>query len=338
MHSVKKILWQSKSQLVSDSFHQHRLLNGANGGNAYDVQAMNVLAEKYALSVGDDAVLKKGESLLTYWNRVRKIKPAEDVIIMEPYPIVFGKRHPGKIYIGMIHHVDDHLGSSTIKHKWFFNRLKKRLRELDMVVTVSSYWKNYLESIGCNRVHVIYNSFDANEFSHTEDELKKFRRQYNLPENKPVLYIGNASRQKGVYDVYEALKNHDYYLVMTGATNQAADLPVHYLNLERKEYQLLLAAAAAVLCMSKMVEGWNRIAHEALLSRTPVIGSGSGGMKELLDGAGQLTSSPANLAEAVENTLRHKERFTQSGFEYASRFDLNYFSAEWNGLIQSVLK
>lgn len=335
---MKKILWQSKSQLVFDSFYERRLLPGANGGNAYDVHTLNVLAEKYPVSVSEDAVLKKGESLLVYWNRMRNVKPVEDVIIMEPYPVVFGKRYKGKIHIAMIHHIDDHLGSSTIKHRWYFNRLKKKLREMDVVVTVSSYWKNYLESMGCKSVKVIYNSFAPDQFVHTDSELKKFRHQYGLPENKPVLYIGNATRQKGVYDVYEALKNREYYLVMTGETNLAEDLPVHYLNLGKKEYTQLLATADAVICMSKMVEGWNRIAHEALLSRTPVIGSGSGGMKELLDRAGQLTASPAQLAEAVSTILLHKESFAQRGFEYVSRFDQKYFSEEWNGLIRSVQK
>ena len=46
---------------------------------------------------------------------------------------------------------------------------------------------------------------------------------------------------------------------------------------------MLLQAASVAVTMSKFNEGWCRTAHEAMLCKTPVVGSGMGGMGELLE-------------------------------------------------------
>ncbi len=42
-----------------------------------------------------------------------------------------------------------------------------------------------------------------------EKEIIKFKLTYKIPEGKTVIYAGNANRQKGVYEVYNALKDKD---------------------------------------------------------------------------------------------------------------------------------
>ena len=87
-----------------------------------------------------------------------------------------------------------------------------------------------------------------------------------------------------------------------------------------------------------MTEGWNRIAHEALLSHTPVIGSGVGGMAELLDGAGQaIVKDPAQLPQVLNNVLKEKKALGEKGYQYASQFDRQYFTKSWTQLIQNLL-
>ena len=54
------------------------------------------------------------------------------------------------------------------------------------------------------------------------------------------------------------------------------------MKLSFQEYLILLKASTVVLTMSLFKEGWCRVAHEALLLGTPVIGSGAGGMTEVL--------------------------------------------------------
>ena len=58
--------------------------------------------------------------------------------------------------------------------------------------------------------------------------------------------------------------------------------------------------------MSKFLEGWNRTAHEAMLCRTPVIGSGTGGMRELLLGGQQIICEDIKtLPEIVDYAIKN---------------------------------
>ena len=334
---MKKILWQTRTRVTAGSFRDRCLSPVANGGNAYDYFAAMALSETYDVQMSEAALVQAGESTWSYWLRMRKDRPEADVVVCEPYPIVFARRYPGIRRIGMIHHIDDDLGRSSFGHSWFFRRLKRRLTELDMVITVSVYWKKYLEEIGCPRVKVIYNSFDPAAYAVGRQDIAEFRGRHGIPADRPVVYIGNAARQKGVYDVYEALKEKPYYLLMSGPRNLAPDLPVHYLAVDRKDYLTMLAAAEAVVVFSRMTEGWNRVAHEALLCGTPVVGSGVGGMRELLEGAGQRISPEASgLAEAVADVIQQRAHYVSRGQAFVRQFDMEYFRAAWLQALQEV--
>ncbi|HRH65940.1 MAG TPA: glycosyltransferase [Bacteroidia bacterium] len=327
---MKKIIWQTKTHLVSDSFRDQCLSPAANGGNAYDFYSALCLKEKYEVEMSAMALLQAGESTLSYWRRMRKDIPKADAVVCEPYPVVFGKRISGIKYAGMIHHIDDVLGKSSVKHAWYFGRLKRRLVKLDMVITVSAFWKSYLENLGCRNVRVIYNSFDSASCSVKPEAVESFKRTHDIPSDKPLVYIGNASRQKGVYEVYEALRNEPYYLVMSGPQNHAPDLPVKYVKVDHDEYLTMLTASAAVITFSKMIEGWNRIAHEALLCGTPVIGSGVGGMRELLEGAGQkIVTEAGGLSVALQDVIMNRTALAEKGRNFVSRYDMSYFRHAW---------
>ena len=335
---MTKILWQARSPVVYSSFKKGVLDPAASGGNAYDYTAAKILSEQFDVEMNEQAVGRPGESKFRYWRRMSEFKTDAEIIINESYAVVFGKTNSGVHSVAMIHHIYDDLGKNSLRHKWFFYRLKRRLQLMDLIITVSEYWKNYLEEIGCKNVKVIYNSFSPDEYEIAENDVKAFRKKMDLDESKPLVYIGNAHRQKGVYETYEALKDKGYELIMTGVKNYAADLPVRFVSLTRREYVCLLHAADLVITFSQMPEGWNRIAHEALLCKTPVIGSGAAGMRELLENAGQeIAKNGDELAKKAGEVLSHADRYARLGYDYVKKFDMKYFSNAWisamNGLI-----
>jgi glycosyltransferase involved in cell wall biosynthesis len=315
------------------------LLPSANGGNAYDVQAAWALAGFHDVTVSQQSYRRPGEGMLSYWSRLRRIRTSAQVVVREPFPVVFGRFSAGVKYIAMIHHIDDRLERKSVWHRWYFSRLKKRLAALDLVVTVSDYWAGYLRSLGCRNVRVIHNSFDPSHYRATAESVSGFRAKFGLAADRPVVYIGNASRQKGVHKVYEALKDQGYLLVMSGPRNDASDLPVRYLSLEREDYLLLLQSCDAVICMSEMKEGWNRIAHEAMLCGTPVAGNGAGGMLELLEGGRQaVVGDPAELPGIVRQLLARREQYAADGRSFAERFNLDYFRSSWLTAVESLFQ
>ncbi len=333
-----RILWQSRTPVVSECFRQQKLLPAANGGNAYDVQSAWQLSSKFDVTMSEVSIKRPGEGMISYWTRMQRIRDEAEVVIREPYPVVFGRFSKNVRYIGVVHHIDDQLSRKSIKHRWYFARLKKRLSALDLVVTVSEYWAEYLRGIGCRNVRVIYNSFNPADYAVPVDEVRAFVNRVGLPTDRPIIYIGNASRQKGVYEVYHALKDAGYHLVMSGPKNLAPDLPVHYLCLDRADYLRLLNACSAVVCMSQITEGWNRIAHEAMLCNVPVIGNGKGGMLELLRGGGQaVVVDTKMLADVIASVLKDRKQVAAHGLHYASKFNLEYFRKAWVDAVEAVL-
>lgn len=333
-----KVIWQSKNSIIADSINSGKLLPGNNGGNAYDFSAAMALKKKFDVHADEKAVMKEKENVFQYWARRKFVSTPADITIQEPYPVLFGKVNSGSKQVAMIHHIDDDFNNRSLKHKWFLKRLKKNLPKVDLVIAVSGYWENYLRSIGCEKTKVIYNSFNVEDYSVRANLVDQFKTKYGFISSRPLVYIGNAQREKGVYEVYEALKNSSCQLVMTGYRNLAADLPVKYLNLSREEYLCLLQAADVTITMSHLLEGWNRIAHESLLSRTPVIGSGKGGMKELLEGAGQkMVTDFSLLPGVVEEVIQNRIDLAEGGFLFASKFSKSYFENEWITTISDLL-
>jgi glycosyltransferase involved in cell wall biosynthesis len=88
--------------------------------------------------------------------------------------------------------------------------------------------------------------------------------------------------------------------------------------------------------MSKFREGWNRTAHEAMLCKTPVIGSGLGGMRELLEGGSQIICEDFDdLKERIWYVLDHPE-LGENGHAFAKQFTVKRFEEEWQNLIDSL--
>ena len=232
--------------------------------------------------------------------------------------------------IAVIHHIDSSHsnGISTLYQRFCDKALFRNKRNFAKIVTVARCWKKQLESAGFRNVSVIYNSFNIELYNFTEEEKKKFRNKYGFT-GKPLIYLGNCQKKKGVVEAYNSLKEIDAYFVTTG--NRDIELPIPNLNLSFEEYRLLLASSDVVITMSLFKEGWNRIAHEATLCGTPVIGSGMGGMEELLFMSGQTICKSFNdLPYIVQKIIRsHKVPNVQE----LKKFDLQYFKNCWKTIL-----
>lgn len=226
--------------------------------------------------------------------------------------------------IVVVHHIDAKFSiDPTLLFNWFCNKyLYVRKGMYDKVVVVAEIWKQTLESRGFKNVIKIYNSFDINDYQFTEKEKQDFKNRYGLI-GKPIIYLGNCQLLKGVQKSYEQLKDMDAYLVTSGIKD--IDIPTLHLSLSFRDYRLLLATADVVLTMSLFLEGWNRTAHEASLCGTPVVGTGAGGMKELLTIAGQTISNFDHLKENITKVIGTRKEPTN---ELVS-LNLQYFKNEW---------
>ena len=229
----------------------------------------------------------------------------------------------------IIHHIDIKYSSLIMRLYYnycllfifiFRSRIKK-------IVVVSKYWKEYLEKKGFNNVEVIYNSIEIKNFDFSDNEINSFKVKYKIDLKKPIIYIGNLKLLKGFDKVYDLLKNEPYVLV--GSGNDSCNLQgVICLNLPYKEYLLLLKSSDVVILMSEFLEGWNRTAHEAILLGKKVIGSGSGGMKELLEKENRLICKDYNnLISLVKKEIEDNDKNLTS--KLIHQYDKIYFKHNW---------
>ena len=82
-------------------------------------------------------------------------------------------------------------------------------------------------------------------------------------------------------------------------------------------------------------------AHEAMLLKTPVVGSGMGGMKELLKGGKQIICTDfkelKNKVEYLLNNSEERKKIGEMGYNYAKNFTIDGFKKEWLDLINKIL-
>jgi len=88
---------------------------------------------------------------------------------------------------------------------------KMALEMADAIIAVSNETKRDIErlfDVASNRVHVIYNGIDLDEY-HKVDSIEALRR-YGIDEKKPyLLFVGRIARQKGIIHLVRAIQFMD---------------------------------------------------------------------------------------------------------------------------------
>lgn len=205
--------------------------------------------------------------------------------------------------------------------------LKSLVSNMDKVhklVVISKFWRDYFFNLGFKNIENVYCGFDKKDFVIDRTASETVRAKIN-PKDKKIVYIGNSQKKKGADLAYKALKDRDDILLVTSG-NKDIDLPCLNLSLNRQEYLALLSVSDVVVTFSQFKEGWNRVAHEAMMMGVPVIGSGLGGMGELLAGGGQkIVTDSKELNKVINDILRDPE-IGLKGKEYAETFTTERFN------------
>lgn len=320
--------------------------NGS-GGTAYEHQLRLCLQGLWptdALAIQSPAAwprwLRTPTALLSLCRSVRQTSSSAYKLVIDTLDaaLLRGLTHADTWVI--VHHLD----FSANRHARIYDQLGpyilRCLRNAGKIVAVSSFWKRYLEDRGIAGVELIYNSFPVGEFSFSDDEVEAFKRRFGLL-RKPILYLGNHAEGKGVDQAYRALRGIDAHFVATGKDVGRVDgLRTEYFH--PREYQLLLKASTLAVTMSTFDEGWCRSTHEAMLCETPVIGSGRGGMGELLRGGEQVVCETFDelmpqVSSLLANPL-HRSAIGRRGFAFAKQFTIERFTLAWRQLIEQFVQ
>ncbi len=315
------------------------------GGFIYRQQARDALSKDFDVELvsAEPRHLKNFKYLKMFeaFFYVLRLKGEREIWIRDYFPALMmrTKKTRGKNVV-MIHHID--ISGLPLLSRPLFYILTKifylNLKNADAIITRAEIWRRHFLEKGYKNVYKIYGGFDVSKFKFSDEEITAFKKEKSI-EGKPIVYIGNCQKAKGVVNTYEALKDLNVFLITTGRKD--VDIPAKHFDLSYSEYLKLLTASSLVVTMSQFKEGWCRTTHEAMLCKTPVIGSGAGGMKELLEGGGQIICDDFSvLKEKVREILmdkNYRNQLGEKGYDYAKNFTIDKFNQEWISVIKDIL-
>lgn len=260
------------------------------------------------------------KNLMTISDQARN----SDFVLRAMNHVFFMESQPKQIVVA--YHYDTAYCHPLVKahHYMTLRSLIGNKANVSTLVVISKFWQDYFYNLGFKNIETIYCGFDKNEFVVDPKTVEILRQKIN-PGDKKIVYIGNSQMKKGADKAYEALKDRKDILLITSG-NKDVELPCLNLDLNRKEYLAFLSLSDVVVTFSQFKEGWNRVAHEAMMMGVPVIGSGLGGMGELLSGGGQMiVTDPAILGTALDTVLNDRE-IGSRGKEFAESFTRQRFN------------
>ena len=111
---------------------------------------------------------------------------------------------------------------------------------------------------------------------------------------------------------------------------------IHFINASFIEYNVLLKNAKAVICMSEFKEGWCRLLHEAAIHGTPILGSGLGGMRELLEIGGFTSSTVDTLRGDLDFRIKEESLLKNKVDSYRT-FTLEKYHESWRRCVRELL-
>jgi alpha-maltose-1-phosphate synthase len=194
----------------------------------------------------------------------------------------------------------EQLGSGYAMSSWME---RTAILEADAIIAVSNGTKaDVLRAydVAADRVHVIYNGIDLNEYQQTADTTAL--RQYGVDPAIPyVLFVGRITRQKGVTHLVDAIRYlppETQIVLCAGAPDTpeiAAEMRakvdearhhnpriVWIEKMVTRAETIQLYSHARVFCCPSVYEPFGIINLEAMACRAPVVASATGGILEVV--------------------------------------------------------
>jgi alpha-maltose-1-phosphate synthase len=195
----------------------------------------------------------------------------------------------------------EQLGSGYAMSSWME---RTAILDADAIVAVSQGTKADIQAaypdVDPERIHVIYNGIDLDEYQKTEDT--QALTEYGVDPALPyVLFVGRITRQKGVTHLVDAVRYlpaETQLVLCAGAPDTpeiAAEMRakvdaarahhpriVWIEKMVTRQEAIQFYSHARVFCCPSVYEPFGIINLEAMACRAPVVASSTGGIKEVV--------------------------------------------------------
>lgn len=228
-------------------------------------------------------------------------------------------------------------------HPFYKPAVTFSINKSDVVTSVSESLKqDTLEFFDIKKeIHVIPNFIDKRKYNRTPENCH--RSLMAKPDERILTHVSNFRKVKRVQDVikvfYQVQKEIPAKLIMVGEgpEKEGIELMVDQLSIQDKviflgnsnEVEHILCFSDLFLLPSEQ-ESFGLAALEAMITKTPVISSNTGGIPELNEhGVSGFLSDVGDIEDMVHNALailRDKatlEQFKRNAYDIACQFDIH---------------
>lgn len=219
--------------------------------------------------------------------------------------------------------------------------IKHYLKYTDKIFAVSNALKRALEINGIRNIETIYNGINIDEWMADQVKIKKFKENYNLQNEKVVLFGGRLSEAKGGEAILRAMvlvvnAVRDTILLIAGKKDQYAekmielaknlgiDQNIKYTEgwLDRETMKCAFFVSDVCVTPSIYLDPFNLFNIEAATARKPVVGTCFGGTPEIvIDNETGYIVDPNNvelMAKKIIDLLKNPEKarkFGEAGYK-----------------------
>ena len=189
--------------------------------------------------------------------------------------------------------------------------LKRYCKDYYAVSGAAGEWSGHF---GIKSKGVLYNAVDGEDIeSKAQKKVCDFRAKLNIPEDAVIVtYTGRLLKEKGLYQLFEAVKNINnpkVYLLLAGdgpemqGLSEIANDNITLLGKLDFEHIIALLDTSDIFCLPSVSEGMSTAVLEAVATKTFVITTYNGGARELIisDDYGIITKG--NTVGEVESAL-----------------------------------
>jgi glycosyltransferase involved in cell wall biosynthesis len=181
----------------------------------------------------------------------------------------------------VLHNYDEQDGKSWLMktyYKLLFRFLSKNKDPRFKLITVAPYWQHYFQTE--KKIPFVYwfpNLFELDIYKDVGNQKKNkwiHLGQFSSKNDPAIITLAARLNKAGYYCYFSTLDERQHRIDRNNYDVVKFDNFTDYLD--------SMARCECTLALSRVKEGWNRVAHESLLLGTPVLGFKSGGLGDLL--------------------------------------------------------
>lgn len=195
--------------------------------------------------------------------------------------------------------------------------LKRYCKDYYAVSGAAGEWSGHF---GIKSKGVLYNAVDVEDIeSKAQKKVCDYRAKLNIPKDAVIVtYTGRLLKEKGLYQLFEAVKNINnpkVYLLLAGDGPEMQGLTAlandNIILLGKLDFEHIIALldTSDIFCLPSVSEGMSTAVLEAVATKTFVITTYNGGARELIisDDYGIITKGntvgevEAALTRAIDN-------------------------------------